>query len=552
MSYTQTPNLGLMKPTPNSDSGTWGYHLNQNADTLDSLLSTAGGPGALFLPLAGGNVTGVTTFSAAGTGLAVTNNATIGGVITVGGTLGVTGGATFDSPVNGGGVVNAHANPWGNWNNGGVGSFIGNNPGGGAGWSGFGDPPTGLGIVHGVDNGALYCEMTSLPPLAVVSNVSFNTTQLIMPGGSPLSPAVVAQLRKGQFIETSHSPTFIGQISAVDPTGATVTVSGWFQAGNTATGQNPQTVGTPPYTANLVIATAIWSQNARVFLNANSYATHMTGDEVNLFNYKTTFTSAGLFGTLSDVPAVNGSLMTISGANFGGTGYVTNGDPAHGWLRGFVALSGSLAGFVYQASNATASSMAFVSAQAAGNVLYHIIPGNARPDLILATGGQVQLGAQSDTPSTPYIAMHSSGNSGSDVQITATGGTTGVNDGTLSIASAMLSLAGSLQVKTPVTSAQWQTQGAGIGWNSASNGRTNFVNSRGVGVGGFTWSDTASSVGATPTLLATLDVTGALALAGGLTTSPLINAANDAAAASAGVGVNQYYRNGSIVMQRVA
>jgi hypothetical protein len=38
MSYTQTPNLGLMKPTPNSDTGTWGYHLNANADILDQAL----------------------------------------------------------------------------------------------------------------------------------------------------------------------------------------------------------------------------------------------------------------------------------------------------------------------------------------------------------------------------------------------------------------------------------------------------------------------------------------------------------------------------------
>lgn len=32
---------------------------------------------------------------------------------------------------------------------------------------------------------------------------------------------------------------------------------------------------------------------------------------------------------------------------------------------------------------------------------------------------------------------------------------------------------------------------------------------------------------------------------------PLVNAVNDAAAAAAGVGLNQFYRNGSIVMVRV-
>jgi hypothetical protein len=40
---------------------------------------------------------------------------------------------------------------------------------------------------------------------------------------------------------------------------------------------------------------------------------------------------------------------------------------------------------------------------------------------------------------------------------------------------------------------------------------------------------------------------------GGAITSPLLtNATNDAAAASAGVAVGQWYRNGSIMMQRVA
>jgi nitrous oxidase accessory protein NosD len=36
--YTTTPNLGLLKPTPNADADLWGDHLNQNADTLDALL----------------------------------------------------------------------------------------------------------------------------------------------------------------------------------------------------------------------------------------------------------------------------------------------------------------------------------------------------------------------------------------------------------------------------------------------------------------------------------------------------------------------------------
>ena len=49
-----------------------------------------------------------------------------------------------------------------------------------------------------------------------------------------------------------------------------------------------------------------------------------------------------------------------------------------------------------------------------------------------------------------------------------------------------------------------------------------------------------------------LDVTGSLRAGSIQTTALLTNAANDAAAATAGVPLNQFYRNGSAVMQRVA
>ena len=55
--FTQTPNLSLFKPTYDADAEQWGNHLNANADTLDAVLGTSG-PSALFLPLAGGTMTG--------------------------------------------------------------------------------------------------------------------------------------------------------------------------------------------------------------------------------------------------------------------------------------------------------------------------------------------------------------------------------------------------------------------------------------------------------------------------------------------------------------
>ena len=57
--YTQTPNLGLYKPTYNADAEQWGNHLNSNADVLDrSIVSTGGGTltGPLYYTATGGTV----------------------------------------------------------------------------------------------------------------------------------------------------------------------------------------------------------------------------------------------------------------------------------------------------------------------------------------------------------------------------------------------------------------------------------------------------------------------------------------------------------------
>lgn len=58
--YTQTPVLGLYKPTYDADDEMWGTHLNANADTLDHAFSPISG---VFLPLAGGTMGGAITLA---------------------------------------------------------------------------------------------------------------------------------------------------------------------------------------------------------------------------------------------------------------------------------------------------------------------------------------------------------------------------------------------------------------------------------------------------------------------------------------------------------
>lgn len=54
--YVTTPNLGLRKPNVDGDEDQWGYDINGNFDTLDTVLSTS--TGGLFLPLVGGALSG--------------------------------------------------------------------------------------------------------------------------------------------------------------------------------------------------------------------------------------------------------------------------------------------------------------------------------------------------------------------------------------------------------------------------------------------------------------------------------------------------------------
>jgi hypothetical protein len=57
--YTQTPNHALFKPIYDQDVDAWGGHLNENADTLDTLLAVSGT--LTFVPVAGGAMQGALT-----------------------------------------------------------------------------------------------------------------------------------------------------------------------------------------------------------------------------------------------------------------------------------------------------------------------------------------------------------------------------------------------------------------------------------------------------------------------------------------------------------
>jgi len=61
--FTITPNIGLYKPNYNADVGSWGLHLNANADAIDTILGNSATAGP-YLPTAGGTMRGFITLAA--------------------------------------------------------------------------------------------------------------------------------------------------------------------------------------------------------------------------------------------------------------------------------------------------------------------------------------------------------------------------------------------------------------------------------------------------------------------------------------------------------
>jgi hypothetical protein len=109
--FTQTPNLGLYKPTYDADAEQWGAHLNSNADILDTALAPGG---TTFLPIAGGTMTGpvalagpstTPTAVAGNNSTQIANTAFVTSAVAAGGPFlplsggTVSGAATFAGPV---------------------------------------------------------------------------------------------------------------------------------------------------------------------------------------------------------------------------------------------------------------------------------------------------------------------------------------------------------------------------------------------------------------------------------------------------------------------
>lgn len=250
--------------------------------------------------------------------------------------------------------------------------------------------PSGISSIATRGSVGFYAD-NSAPPLVATVTGSYTTTQFIP--SVAMSGAIVANLRVGMFVDTdtNQSLKYSGTITAFDPGGASITVSGWFQNGNTAAGQTPS--GT---TAYINPTTQIWALNTVSFIKPTSFATSEIGYELDV----------GDSSTLSATNTQTGMTIVNIGTNTLTDAYYINGS----WKYGYVTTQGS--GTAFAALSGT-------------NQIFSVA----------ADTGSMEIGGQETATTNAYMDFHSSGGTlDYDSRIIDTGGDgSTVGGGTLTL-----------------------------------------------------------------------------------------------------------------------
>jgi hypothetical protein len=281
------------------------------------------------------------------------------------------------------------------------------------GWS----DPSGVATYVTRDSVGCYFDDTAPPPIAFVLG---SYTQTNFEPSVPLSSLQLSQLRVGMLINScssSKSPCpdanfFTGTITSW--TSRTIAVSGWFQQGSTAIGQNPSlSYCRNSSTCYAVInpVTKIWGINANVLLDRRSYATYSTGFELGLMDYSATATTNSSWG----FDSVN---LT---SNQGNSAYIARGP----WTYQYHCV-----GDAEREPNPAIACL--MSTQTAGSVIQNtqaMTSGNYLKFLNFTVdySGRIDIGSETTASPAGVIAFHSSGHSGPDAEITVTGGSGGNN-----------------------------------------------------------------------------------------------------------------------------
>ncbi|QQN35700.1 hypothetical protein JHW33_03375 [Rahnella aceris] len=170
-----------------------------------------------------------------------------------------------------------------------------NNPNGRVQVSKFSDPSQYATYVNS-DHVGEYRSMYA--PRNFVSTIAASTTYTV---NSMSSPEIIAgaNIQVGDFVNTTHAPRYKAKILEINFSTNTVTVDGWYAAGNQASGQIPVN----GFSANINKADKIWGENTVVYLD--QFGLTATGYELGFLvsvqqgtpvwgfhavNYSTTYT----------------------------------------------------------------------------------------------------------------------------------------------------------------------------------------------------------------------------------------------------------------------
>jgi len=287
--------------------------------------------------------------------------------------------------------------------------------------------PSAVATYSGRDMVGCYMDITAPPAVANVPG-TFTTTTFVPT--TPFTSPQLAKFKVGMLVNTSDATFYTGTITGWALNGTSLTVSGWFQQGNTAAGQTPSG---PNVIVNPNIK--IWGMNINAILTSSSQATASAGIEL---------------GTIDNSPTASTNLswgydsVNLATARANSAFIARGGGGSGGWTYGYHVLG--------SAEGGPDPSGGFLSTQTTGNVFQDtaiMTGGNFIRSLNFNVNfaGQTDIGNLTSAASSPLV-LHSSGHAGGDASLTVSGGT-GASDGTLTIVASKITASALLQL--PVT-----------------------------------------------------------------------------------------------------
>jgi hypothetical protein len=260
-------------------------------------------------------------------------------------------------------------------------------------------------------------------PGTFTANTFIPTTPMVLSGG-------VNFLAVNMLIDTNDSTKATGAITGwdLDADGhvTVVHVNGWWTS--------PATAGTAPITPSGTIAyinpvTKTWVDNGIISLDANSFATHACGYELDISN------NTGSYDVASQTPLMVGFDTINMGNATVSVGYRTRITSSTAPFQyGFQSNGATGAGFFYM-DPFNVNGAAFYSKAAAGVLLMAFTDDIGHRVRLDTRQGNLELGAQGNgttttgVTSTPYIDFHTTGNARDyDARIVPLGGDP-ANDG---------------------------------------------------------------------------------------------------------------------------